>query len=185
MNRIVLVLLVAASAAGQSREVTPFIGLQGGGALFIDREERSLDAGPVVGATLSFDRGRGRMLDFVVARQETEAGDTDVSVDVLQMGGRYFFTRDRWAMPYIAATIGGTRIAAGSAEAVRFSFAAGLGADLRLTPRSALRFDGRLYTTLFPDRAEFECRDAGVCVTGSAGEMFRQFIGSVGLGIRF
>lgn len=185
MTRLLPILFFAASVAGQGREITPFIGVQGGGALVIDSDEQSLQISPALGAMLSFDRGRGRMLDLVIAHQDTEAETADVSVDYFQIGGRYFLRRDQRTMPYIAATVGGTRVASGDASAVQFSFAGGVGADIRLTARTALRFDGRLFTTLFSDRLEFECRDVGVCVTGIGGELFQQFIGSAGLAIRF
>jgi len=185
MSRFALILFFAASTLAQTREITPFAGLSAGGKLEIDNEEQALASAPVFGAMLSFDRGRGRMLDFVVAHEETSVATADVSVTVLHAGGRYFLRREQRTMPYIAATLGGTRVASGNAEAIQFSFAGGLGADIRLGPRMALRLDGRLYTTLFGDRAEFECRDVGVCVTGISGDLFQQFIGSAGLAIRF
>lgn len=183
MRRIALLLLLALPMAAQ--EVTPFIGVQAGGALFIDGAESGVEAGPAFGVTLGFDRGRGRMLDFLVARQQTEAGAADVSVDVVQAGGRYYLRRERFAAPYIAATLGATRIVAGEAEALALSFAGGGGVDLNVSPRMALRFDGRLYTSLFGDRTSFDCRNAFGCATETSGRMFQQVIGSVGLAIRF
>lgn len=185
MTRLIVSLLFAASALAQTREITPFAGLQAGGELHIDNGKQTLAAAPAFGAMLSFDRGRGRMLDFVVSHQETSVSTADISITALHAGGRYFLRRDQRTMPYIAATAGGTRVASGNGEAIQFSFAGGLGADIRLGPRTALRLDGRLYTTLFGDRVDFECRGVGVCVTGISGELFQQFIGSAGLAIRF
>src|SRR5688500_14223618 len=142
MTRFAMILLFAASALAQTREITPFLGLQAGGKLDIDREEQSLASAPAFGLTLSFDRGRGRMLDFVVSHQETSVPTADVSITTLHLGGRYFLRREQRTMPYIAATVGGTRVGSGDAEAIQFSFAGGLGADVRLTPRTALRLDG-------------------------------------------
>lgn len=184
-SRLAFVLLFATSALAQSHEITPFVGFQAGGKLEIDSEEQSLASAPALGLTLSFDRGRGRMLDFVISHQETSVPTADVSLTTFHVGGRYFLRRDQRAMPYIAATVGGTRLGSGDAETIQFSFAGGLGADIRLTPRTALRFDGRLYTTLFTDRARFDCIDDGVCVTGIGGDLLQQFIGSAGLAIRF
>src|SRR5687768_9152979 len=143
MTRFVLILFFTASALAQTREITPFIGFQGGGELVIDNDEQSLESAPAFGVMLSFDRGRGRMLDFVVAHQDTEVESADVTIDVFQIGGRYLLRREQRAMPYIAATVGATRVASGDASAVQLSFAGGVGADIRLTPRTALRFDGR------------------------------------------
>ena len=185
MTRLILILVFAASALSQTREITPFAGFQAGGKLDVDNEEQSVASAPAFGAMLSFDRGRGRMLDFVVSHQETSVSTADLSVTTFHLGGRYFLRRDQRAMPYIAATAGGTRVGSGDAEAFQFSFAGGLGADIRLSPRTALRLDGRLYTTLFGDRANFNCGGDGVCVTDIGGELFQQFIGSAGLAIRF
>lgn len=183
MSRMALLLLLALPVAAQ--EVTPFLGLQAGGALLIDGEEYRVDAGPAFGVTLGFDRGRGRVLDVLVARQQSEAGPADVAVHVVQAGGRYYLRRERFATPYIAATIGATHIAAGQADALALSFAGGGGVDLNITPGLAIRFDGRLYTSLFGDRASFDCRNNFGCATETSGRLFQQFIGSAGLAIRF
>jgi hypothetical protein len=185
VTRLALILLFALSTLAQTREITPFAGVQGGGKLDLDSEEQSVATAPAFGVMVSFDRGRGRMLDVVASHQETSVRTADVSVSTLHLGGRYFFHRDRRTMPYIALTAGGTRVASGDADAIQFSFAGGLGTDIRLSERAALRLDGRLYTTLFSDRANFSCDDSGACVTGIGGDLFQQFIGSAGLAIRF
>lgn len=185
MTRLALILLLATSAAAQNRAITPFIGAQGGGELEINNERYTVDTAPAFGLMLSFDRGRGRILDFVYAHQDTEAGPADVTVDVAQVGGRYLLRRDLRANPYIAATVGATHIGAGVANALRVSAAGGAGVEIRVTPGLAITVDGRLYTTLFGDRAHFECDNSVVCMTDVSGRMFQQFVGSAGLTIRF
>ena len=185
MIRFALLLLVATSALAQSRAITPFLGVQGGGELEIDNEKYTVDTAPAFGVMLSFDRGRGRILDFLYSHQDSEAGPSDVTVDVAQVGGRYLLRTDRRANPYIAATVGATHIGTGVADALRVSFAGGAGVEIRVTPGLAITVDGRLYTTLFGDRAHFECDNTIVCSTNVSGRMFQQFVGSAGLTIRF
>ena len=185
MTRLALILALTTSVMAQDRAIIPFAGVQAGGELFIDFEKQPVDAAPVFGALLSFDRGGGRILDFLVSRQETEAGEAGVTVDLLQVGGRYLLRRDQRASPYIAATVGATRIGTGTIEALRLSFAGGAGAEIRIRPGLALLVDGRLYTTLFDDRGSFECDDTVVCVTGISGDGFHQFAGFAGLAFRF
>ena len=85
MTRLALILLFALSTLAQTREITPFAGVQGSGKLDLDSEEQSVATAPAFGVMVSFDRGRGRMLDVVASHQETSVRTADVSVSTLHL----------------------------------------------------------------------------------------------------
>jgi opacity protein-like surface antigen len=189
---VVLFLPLAAEAA--TGEVTPFLGLQQGGALLVGNEEGDLEADPAFGVMFTLDRGRGRKLDIVLSHQDTTADaddffepvSVDVAIDYLQIGGRYMFRPDERVNPYVAITVGGTHIRFdGGDSALRLSGAAGAGVDLGLTDRLALRLDGRFYTTLLDSDGELSCDSSGECVGFSESSALRQFTAAAGLVIRF
>lgn len=143
---------------------------------------------------VSFDRGRGRKLDVLVSHEQTRAArndpfqdpvSTDVTLDYFQIGGRYIFKPDERVQPYIAATIGGTRIAVDGGSGVRFSYGFGAGSDLRLSRATALRLDGRFHTTFTDATAQIGCNSKGTCTGFGTGSALTQFTASVGLVVHF
>ena len=143
---------------------------------------------------VTFDRGRGRKLDVLVSHEQTRASRrdpseepvaTDVTIDYAQIGGRYIINPERRAAPYVAMTIGGTRLVIGSGSALRFSYALGAGADVRLTSATSLRLDGRFYTTLVEAGAQIGCNSGGTCTGFGIGSALTQFTASAGLAVRF
>jgi hypothetical protein len=195
---LLLVLLPSTAAAqAYTREVTPFIGYQTGGAVIIDDRSSGLEDGPAFGVTFTFDRGPGRKLDLVYGHETTNAVRNDpfgagpatlkyqTYVDYLQIGGRYVWTPEQRVAPYIALTAGGTRLAVNEKSAILFSYAFGGGADVRLSERTAIRFDGRFTNTLSGDRSTYECQSGGSCRGFSTGSMLTQFTASTGIVIRY
>jgi opacity protein-like surface antigen len=192
--RILLLLACAGQAFGQGVEVTPFIGFGGGGAVSLEDEDTSLDPAVVGGVFVSFDYGARRKFDIVYARQQTVAErvepfepliSADVTIDYLHIGGRYqLIPRGRF-LPYVAGTLGGTRVNIRGADGLGFSFAFGAGADYRLTSRVVLRFDGRFFTTAGAGQTEVACNDQGDCSGFSSTSAFTQVVGTAGVVFRF
>lgn len=190
----VLVLLVSLSAPAMAQEVeiTPMVGWRIGGELEIGGDRARLDDAIAPGVMVSFDRGRGRMLDVAISRQSTTASDDDLfeprSVDVdviyLELGGRYLFRPDDSVDPYLGLTLGGTVFTVDSDSSTHLSFAAAAGSDFRLTPRLALRLDGRLHTTVSGAGGELTCDSLGGCVGFAEGASFTQWTASIGLVFR-
>ena len=196
---VLLSLLLALPAAAQmyTGEVTPFIGYQTGGSLILAGREAPLDSAPVVGVTLTFDRGPGRKLDILFAHQTTDAVRTDpygppparsayrTYIDYLQLGGRYIYWSDPRVDAYVAMTAGGTWVGLGGEGAVGFSFAYGGGADVRLTHRTSIRFDGRFTSTTSLTGGAYHCDSSGTCSGFTTGNVVTQFTASTGLVLRF
>lgn len=194
MRKILALMLLAVPAFGQTGEITPLIGFQSGGAIRIAGESAPLDVAPAFGVMLSFDRGRGRKLDFLVVGQQTQGEVQDpfvppvtvgLGVTYFQFGGRAVIHPDATTRPYVALTLGGTYLNAGGADALQPSGAAGGGVDIELTPKVALRFDGRFHATLFATAGAFSCDGGGTCSTSTTGGLFVQFTGMTGLVFRF
>lgn len=190
-------MLIACSALAQPSEVTPFVGYQGGGTITLNGLDTALEQRPAFGVFLTFDRGRGRKLDVLVSHQQTRAERhdpfepplfSDVTVDYFQIGGRYVISPEERTAPYVAMTVGATRIGTDSGSGVFFSFAFGAGADLRLTRRTALRLDGRFHTTLIGSNAQIQCSGSGgsgTCAGFESGSSFTQLTASAGLVVHF
>jgi len=191
---ICTLLLFASAAWAQLPELTLFAGYQVGGVVELAEENTGMNGSMTFGVMASFDRGRGRKLDLLLSHQGTRAERQDpfeprVSVDVslqyFHIGGRYFWDPERRVAPYVAATGGGTYIRVGRAEGAYLSFAIGGGVDIQLTARTALRFDGRYYTSLAGSRVEIACTDSGQCSGMVDGSQFNQFVASTGVVFRF
>jgi hypothetical protein len=190
----ILLFVVAPSVAAQTRELAPFVGWQEGGALSVARRETAFNGAPVFGVVLSFDRGPDRRLDVLLAHEGTKAEREDpfeprvsesVTIDYLHLGGRYFIRRKGLLQPYIGATIGATRIAAGDANAIRPSFSGALGAEIPISGWVALRLDGRVFTTLVEANARFACDSTGLCTTFTNGNAIYQWNATAGMVFRF
>jgi hypothetical protein len=189
-----LLIIFAPAVSAQLSELTPFVGYQGGGVVELDGEDTGMNSSPTFGVMVTFDRGRGRKLDLLLSHQGTRAERQDpfeprVSVDVslqyFHIGGRYFLDPERRVAPYVAATVGGTYIRVGRAEGAYLSFAIGGGADIQLTSRTALRFDGRFYTSLIGSRVGIACTDSGQCSGMADGSQFNQFTATTGVVFKF
>jgi hypothetical protein len=187
-------LLASASAAAQTREITPMIGWQEGGVIEVEGARAPLDGSAVFGLMLSFDRGPSRRLDLVVTRQETTGHyrtafgpqSIDVEIHTVQIGGRYLFEPHRRLSPYLGLTAGGTLFTfSGSDPALRFSAAGALGADYWITRSLAARFDARRTVTLTGSAAVLSCTSDGICTAFVEGTSFNQWNVSAGLVIAF
>lgn len=174
-------------------EMTPFAGYQVGGVVELDEENTGMNGSMAFGVMVSFDRGRGRKLDLLLSHQGTRAErqdpfeprlSVDVSLQYFHIGGRYFWDPDRRVAPYLAATGGGAYIRVGRADGAYLSFAIGGGADIQLSSRTALRLDGRFYTSLIGSRTEIACTSSGECSGMADGSQFNQFVASTGVVFR-
>jgi opacity protein-like surface antigen len=199
MRRIAIFSLFLFVHAGalwaQSREITPFAGIRYGGSVASQGRSGDVDSSADFGLMLSFQRDPQAVLDFVLSHQSS-AGDLsdfyvtqreDVGVTYAQVGGRYLFHPEAKLDPYIAVTVGATRIAVAGDWAIAFSFAGGAGVDIRMTPRTAIRLDGRYYTTLRDTATQIDCSvgTGGQCSLFSSGRNFTQVALTAGLAVKF
>ena len=168
-------LAVTPPAAAQDFELSPFAGIRGGGTLSEERTNRSasLDGSPSFGLAAAWAvRGQGRFVEALWSRQETETHlpgadrTIDVAIDLIQVGGSYRWT-GKSLEPFVSATVGAALIA--GEEGGREAVAAGsLGAGFRwvLSPRLALRVDGRGYALFEVESVTIACGPG--CAAGLA-----------------
>ena len=197
--RLLAVAAIFAAAAplfGQPSEITPFIGFQSGGSLAVNDLNTPLDVTPVYGVTLTWDWAPHSKLDVLLSHQQTSATrndpfepsvTADATIDYFDLGGRYVFDPVSHATGYIAFTTGLTHVAVEGGQGIAFNFAAGGGLDLRLSQRTALRFDGRWHVT-FGGSGSIGCSSiggVGTCVGFISGGGLGQFTGSAGFVYHF
>jgi hypothetical protein len=191
-------LLAAAGAASAQTAFTLYGGARSGGGKFQDVATGStyeLDAGPVVGASVDWPLGDGRIGQVYLSHQRSGLSGrafgepTDVTVDVthLHLGGRAFFEGDpKSGGGYVVGGIGASLLspsAAGYSDELRASGNVGVGWQWALAPSVALRAELRGYLVLINASGGFFC--SGGCVVSIRGETMTQVEGLVGLSFGF
>ena len=137
--------------------------------------------------------------EILYSRQETSTdtsgpgpGDTslDLSIEYLHAGGTYLWDGDH-VRPYLAATLGVTRMEVsndGFDSDSFFSFALGLGWQLRPTERLGMRLEARGFGTLLNSDTDLFCRtgpDINICAVRVDGTVLWQLETFAGLVFRF
>lgn len=184
-------------------ELTPFIGGRLGGSF------RSTDAeGQTARLSLDDDASLGLFINFpstwptewelalshqATALDRRPASDTrplDLDLTYLHAGGLYLFDGEL-ARPYIAATLGVTRLAPDDdafRSETKFSFALGAGYKLFPASRLGLRLDARIWGTVLDSDSDLFCRagpEAAGCRIRARGSVLWQWELSAGGMLRF
>ena len=110
-----------------------------------------------------------------------------VDIDVLQIGGTYQRT-SKTVRPYVAVTLGGTRIRAASESDNFFSGSIGVGAQFMPESRIGIRVEARAYATLTDSDTDLLCRtgpDQNICAVRIDGDLLSQVEIFAGLVFRF
>lgn len=179
----VLVLLASTAHADANDlrfEITPFGAYSFGGTFDVIDTDASyhLDDSSSYGLILNLRDEYNTQWELLYSRQKTDAnlrgvavGDpqADVELQYFQFGGTYQGDGDV-VRPYLAATIGGTRIearASGSASDTFWSGSIGLGVQIQPSSRLGLRLEARAYGTLVDTNSAIFC-GSGPAVAGCA-----------------
>ncbi|HEX5092580.1 MAG TPA: outer membrane beta-barrel protein [Burkholderiales bacterium] len=131
---------------------------------------------------LFFSRYRGALQPGGFLTPVTQIG---LSITYLHFGGTYFF-EPTGSGPYVAGGLGLTNFdpsEPGFGSETRFSMSIAAGYQLPLSPRFALRLEGRGYATLVNSGSSFLC--SGGCVVQIQGDTFAQGEVLAGLAVRF
>jgi len=191
-------LVAAASAAAAQTSFTLYGGARSGGGSFEDVATGStykLDAGPVVGASVDWPLGDGRIGQVFLGHQRSGLSGrafgqpTDVTVNVshLHLGGRAFFEGDpKSGGGYVVGGIGASLLSpslAGTSDELRASGNVGVGWQWALGPAVALRAELRGYLILINASGGLFC--SGGCVVSIRGETMSQVEGLLGLSFGF
>lgn len=187
--------LVLTSGSLHAAEIAPTLGWLAGGAFDVSGGDGELDDAAAFGMTLSFERGSDARLDFVYLGQRSSMTVEEfgfdpyavaVAVDYLHFGGRYLFRPGERNNPWIGVTAGISRIALDPGNSVvRPSATFGVGTDLTISDRAAIRLDARWWTALVDAGGELSCASSGTCIGFGEGGAFRQFSATAGLVIRY
>lgn len=111
----------------------------------------------------------------------------DIDIQLLQLGGTYQGPGEK-VRPYVAATIGGTRIDADSASDSFFSGSIGIGLQMMPNARLGFRLEARAYGTLTDSDTDLFCRtgpDLNICAVRVDGEVLGQVQAFGGVVFRF
>jgi hypothetical protein len=190
----------AAEIAPYRFSLTPFAGYRIGGEFEDDDngDELDLDDGASAGLILNAPFDDRTEWEVFYGRQSTEIDQAtvvvdpglDIVVEYLQVGGTYVGEGDI-ARPYLAATIGGSRIDpdGGGFDSETY-FAFGLGGGLHVFPeaRVGLRLEGRLFGSLIDSDSGIFCQsgpNASRCLIRSSGDVFWQWDMFAGMTVRF
>jgi hypothetical protein len=206
MHRILLVILLAVPLLAQAQqsavEITPFAGYRFGGTFETEDETASyeMEDSASFGLIVNLPHKINTQWEILYSQQgSAEAiyeGDpgpdplVDVDIHVLQIGGTYLFEGDK-AIPYLAATLGGTHIRTSSAESrddTFFSGSIGIGMKFLPTSRVGIRVEARAYGTLVSSNSELFCStgpDANLCAVRIDGKLFSQVETFAGITFRF
>jgi len=206
MIRSILTLLTvtvchsAAVAAGNDQrfEISPIGGYRFGGTFEIEASDASYEIqdSSSLGLILNLRESENTQWELLFSRQTSEArldsGTVtqplvDLDLEVLQIGGTYQGQGDMFR-PYLAATIGGTRIKTETASDSFFSGSIGVGLQIRPLHRLGIRLEARAYGTLTDSNTDLFCRtgpDLNICAVRVKGELLAQLETFAGIVFRF
>lgn len=182
-------------------EITPYGAYRFGGSF--TEEDSDLDAeledSASAGLILNLRESANTQWELIFARQTTEADvsdfdfpnpNLDVDIDSLQLGGTYLGDLGSYR-PYMAATIGGSRITPTLSDVdgdTFWSFSIGGGVQLFPRERFGLRLEARLWGTLVDSDTDLFCASGpqgGLCAIALDGDVLWQFETFAGLVFRF
>lgn len=182
-------------------ELTPYAGYRFGGT-FTDEDGSTsveLDDGEGFGLIFNLRESANTQWEVVYSRQDTDADTsalngfaptTEVRLHHLEGGGTYEFEGGA-ARPYLALTLGGTRIEPripGLKGDTFWSMSIGTGLLIRPTARVGIRLEARAWATLVDSNTSLFCVSAAAgaaCAIQIDGRVLWQLETSAGIVFRF
>jgi len=202
MSRLVAPVLAALlasasspSRAGDSFQLTPFLGLQFGGGVETLSDGTDFDVDPSASYGLVFDKrleNPDTTFEFVWNRQDTridvqnQTGDFPLAIDYFHFGATYSPSD----LGFVVVTVGATYFDPGDgfSSATKFSVAAGGGIRKMFTKRLGLRVEGRAYLTFAGGSSSIYCSGGGGganCLFAFSGDAVAQAEIDIGLIVAF
>ena len=189
--------MVNAQDGPRDFEITPIGGYRFGGTFDIagSSESYELNDSSSLGVILNLREQHNTQWELLYSHQSTDAElngaglapTVGIDMDVLQFGGTYQGQDDR-LRPYVALTVGGTRIRSDADSDTFFSGSIGLGLQIMPNERIGIRLEARAYATLTDSDTDLFCRtgpDLNVCAVRVDGELLSQVETFAGLVLRF
>jgi opacity protein-like surface antigen len=183
-------------------EFTAMAGAATGGNIDAEDDLNSLDAGDgtLAGAILHVTSPAGGQFEFAYWRDDTDlkapglftnAPGFDVTIEYLQIGGTYPSTWSDGFHPYIVATIGAARFDPDNrslSDETVFAGTAGGGMRFNVSPRLALKLEGRAFVSFFDSNSNIFCASTGGsagCAIRASGDLVTRWTALAGVAYRF
>ena len=179
-------------------EITPIGGYRYGGTFQVEDADTSWDVNDSssIGLIVNFPHDTNTKYEFAYFEQTSSAeldgvtiGRSFVDLDqrTLQIGGTYEWGGNN-VRPYLAASIGGTRIDAAGEDDTFFSGSIGLGVLISPTSRFGIRIEARAHGVFINSDTDLLCRtgpDINICAIRVEGDMLSQVDTFAGWVFRF
>lgn len=179
-------------------EITPIGGYRFGGTFQVEDSDTSWDVedSSSFGLIVNLPHDTNTKYEFVYFDQSSDAeldGVTtgqsiiDLKQRTLQIGGTYQWDGEN-VQPYLAASIGGTRIEAAGESDTFFSGSIGLGMLISPASRFGIRLEARAHGVFVNSDTDLLCRtgpDLNVCFIRVEGDMLSQIETFAGFVFRF
>jgi hypothetical protein len=207
MRRIpaaLIVLLAVTPSAAQAAEdrlgleITPYGAYRFGGTFDVQdsNDAWEIQDSSAVGLILNLRERANTQWEFIYSQQAstarlnsttTPAASIDLDVQYFQVGGTYQWEGDV-IRPYLAATIGGTRVRAPSESDAFFSGSIGLGLQIMPESRVGVRVEARAWGSLTDSSTDLFCSvgpEQNVCAIRIDGSVLSQVETFAGIVFRF
>lgn len=200
-NRTALITLLTFSGAVQAIEITPLLGLRGGGD-FNDTEtnkEHTVQASDSYALIIGFPYQQGKNIEIYYSHQSSELKSVDVdlpsttgssdiplTIDYLHIGGTTPITTDEKLKTFVSGGLGFTYLSPdldGLQSDLRASFSLGLGLLWPMANNIDLRLETRASATLFNSNSALFCN--GGCSLSVNGSLFVQAEVLAGITFKF
>lgn len=202
---LVVFFLCSLPAPGQEHsfdfEITPFGAYRVGGEFEEQNGTASIDVDDSESFGLIFNARHSPVTqwEIIYSRQETSADAAgfglsdpapDLTVEYLQAGGSYLWDGEK-VRPYLAATIGGTRVdisTPGFDSDTFWSLALGLGLQVSPSSRLGIRLEARGYATFLDTDSDLFCQFSptnNICALRIEGTIMWQTEAIAGIVFRF
>ncbi|MEJ2257834.1 MAG: outer membrane beta-barrel protein [Woeseiaceae bacterium] len=179
-------------------EISPVGGYRLGGTFEIEGSDASYEIqdSSSLGLILNFRDTENTQWELLFSRQSSEARlesgagiqpFVDLELQTLQIGGTYQGRGDT-VRPYLAATIGGTRIETDAESDIFFSGSIGVGLQIRPLARLGIRLEARAHGTLTDSDTDLFCStgpDLNTCAVQIEGDLLAQLEAFAGVVFRF
>lgn len=182
----------------QRFEITPIGGYRFGGTFEIEASDASYEVqdSSSFGLILNLRDKEHTQWELLFSRQASDATlesgtgaqpRVDLDIHILQIGGTYQGQGDT-VRPYVAVTIGGSRIETDAESDSFFSGSIGVGLQIRPQSRLGIRLEARAYGTLTDSDTDLFCRtgpDLNICAVRVEGDVLAQLETFAGVVFRF
>jgi len=200
-KHLLLLTLLSFSSAGYSVEITPLLGLRGGGD-FVDTEtnkKHTVVSSEAYGVIIGFPYEKGKTIEVYYSHQSSDINSVDVNtasttgivdipltIDYLHIGGTTPISQSDNLNTFVSGGLGFTYLSPdlnGLQSDLRASFSIGVGLKWPVSKNIALRLETRGLATLYNSNSALFCN--GGCSLSVNGSLFIQAEIFAGLAIKF